>query len=75
MNRRKLQTAVDEAERFLCKALECLRLDAVERRDKGDLCPQFDLASSQKATAAVKRASLDLSRVLTELRKVGRRGG
>lgn len=69
MNRIKLETAVAEAKRFL------ERVEALKRESGGD--PRSVLAltghyySYQKQTAAVRRASMDLTRALAELRKPG----
>lgn len=61
MNRNSLITAVTEAHRFLAKA-EALQ-QAGESREKSN---PF---SGSKESGAVRRASMDLTRALAELRK------
>lgn len=67
MNISKLQIAIAEAERFLIRAHDCMQEDDRIRAPRGftSLC----LLSPQSTTAAVKRASLDLSKALSNLRK------
>ena len=55
----KLNTAIAEAERFIAKAI------AAKRRFKEDKYASF----GNKDTGAVRRASMDLTNVLVELRK------
>jgi hypothetical protein len=59
MTRSKLLAAVNEAQRFIAKAQVAL--------NQPDFIPG-EITYPSKENAAVKRASLDLSRVLSELR-------
>ena len=61
MNNGPLNTAVKEAERFLARAR-----DLESRGHRGGYYDQ------QVQTAAVKRASMDLTRALADLRRTGR---
>jgi len=56
----KLQIAIDESRRFIRNA------EAAKKRLKED---QYAGFSGSKETAAAKRASLDLTRALADLRK------
>jgi len=56
----KLQIAIDESRRFIRKA------EAARKRLKED---NFGGFSGSKETAAAKRASLDLTRALSDMRK------
>ena len=61
----KIDKVVTEAKRFLHKAAEAkVRIKA---EGKGEFEDYFWIAT--KETAAMKRASMDLTRALTELRK------
>jgi hypothetical protein len=62
MNRGTLQFAIEEARRFLRLAKE---LDADAKRD------EFYFGVASKRNGAVKRASMDLSRALSNLRRPG----
>ncbi len=55
-----IETAMDEAERFVDRARKALAEHA------GDA---FGLAAGSKATGALRRASLDLTRALADLRR------
>jgi len=57
-----LENAVDEAERFIEKAKAALKR-INDEDDRGYWC------YSSKENAAAKRASMDLSRALTEVRR------
>jgi|LakMenEpi03Aug12_release.lakeMendotaPanAssembly.Ray.scaffolds.fasta_scaffold4476772_1 hypothetical protein len=61
MNTRTLQAAIAEAERFLDLARE---LQAQQRNGNGNV-----YFTASKATGATRRASMDLTRVLAELRR------
>ncbi len=77
MNATRLLTAMKEAERFLDRAHLCLRADAEARHNRfaqdGISATDPTLLGSQSGTAAVRRASMDLSAALTDLRKFPRR--
>jgi len=57
----KLQIAIDESRRFIRKA------EAARKRLKED--NKYGGFSGSKETAAAKRASLDLTRALSDMRK------
>jgi hypothetical protein len=59
----KLDTCIKEAERFYFKALECR--DKLKSEDCDLNRPSI---TGSKQTGAVRRASLDLSRALSDLR-------
>jgi hypothetical protein len=60
----KLETAIDEAERFLKKAHVAYRMfTAVENS------PSYGHLEYTKETAACTRASMDLTRALADLRR------
>lgn len=61
MNKQAVRTAVEEARRFIAKAEKVL--DVNFQRDFGG-----DLYASPE-TAAARRASLDLTRALAQMRK------
>lgn len=61
MNPATLKAAVKEAKRFIDLASE------VETHKTGE----YEYINSGKASGAVKRASMDLSRALSEMRKPG----
>lgn len=61
----KIGRARHEAERFLARCEEL-----IERLENDAYCRKyFEVGVGSKEMAAVKRASMDLSRALTELRK------
>ena len=60
MNKATLEESISEALRFIERADEAIT------RMKAD---KYALISGSKETAAVKRASMDLSRVLSEVRE------
>jgi hypothetical protein len=60
VNRRTLQAAMDEATRFLVKASE------LKRRWEED---QWSQMNGCRESGAARRASLDLTRALAELRR------
>lgn len=66
-----LQTAIDETERFFHTALLAKReiSENKKRWDKYHKDKAYVPREGNKAQAACKRASMDLSRALTELRK------
>jgi hypothetical protein len=61
MTRTKLKAAISEAERFLTKARIALA--------QNDAPPSADSMYQGKHNAAAVRASLDLTRILAEMRK------
>jgi hypothetical protein len=62
-----INRAIEDAKRFINKANEARVRIAVDLRDaKYD---KQDISITSKQTAAARRASMDLSRSLTELRK------
>ena len=61
MNLERLEIAMQEAERFLERARTLQRLVPPNR--------PWSLAEHRKTSGAVRRASMDLTRALTELRK------
>jgi len=61
MNLKKLETAVAEAKRFLVKA------QAAKKRIQKE--GKYAEYTPTKETAAARRASMDLTRALAELRK------
>lgn len=63
MNAAKVAMAVAEAERFL------LRADAVRRSKEKQYGTEYHYVDCPKETGAMKRASMDLTRALAELRK------
>ena len=67
MEVKTLQNAIAEAERFIqaAKKVEIIREKFLNGK------PWFHIKTQTKETAACKRASLDLSRALSEMRKQG----
>lgn len=63
MNASKLAAAITEAERFLAKA------ETVARSPARQYGTESHHQTSPKHTGAVRRASMDLTRALAELRK------
>ena len=63
MNATRLLSAIDEAERFLQKATTCYK-----SREKYS-ATGIEYLPNGKLNGFVKRASLDLSRALAEMRK------
>jgi hypothetical protein len=61
----KIDTAESEARRFLA-ACEALR----QRRSTDDMMLKYEGICGFKEVAAVRRASMDLTRALTDMRKV-----
>jgi len=61
MNNDKLKIAISGANRFLVKAKELQKAETLNR---------YTWICGSKETAACKRASMDLTRVLADLRKV-----
>lgn len=59
MTRTKLNAAISEARRFIARANEALKSQANDH----------DWLNSSKETGATRRASMDLTRALAELRK------
>ena len=59
MSEKKLLTAVEEAKRFLA------RVDDLTKHES----PYSGIYCGSKRTAAVKRASMDLTRALSDLRE------
>lgn len=64
MNKKAVRKAVAEARRFIAKAEEVLAKDF--QPNMGD----DDLLYASAETGAVRRASMDLTRALAEMRKV-----
>jgi hypothetical protein len=67
MKYQALQVAISEAERFLKKANE-LMVNENKLREQAVVGP-YVIDGYSKETAAAKRASMDLTRALAELRK------
>lgn len=65
MNRQKLKVAVEEAERFLRKVKELPNPEPYE----GEHMQGMMRDNFPREQGAIKRASLDLSRALSDLRK------
>lgn len=63
MTREKLKRAIAEAERFLKRAKELEKRTAC-------LCDDVLRYEASKYTSATKRASMDLTRALADLRRV-----
>jgi hypothetical protein len=72
MDKKKLDIAIEEAERFLKKAksLRDLTISDEKRikmaKEKGDY---YWVSSNPKESGAVRRASMDLTRALADLRR------
>jgi len=66
MNVKKIDEAIAEATRFIEKAKQAKKRIKLEYPRAGD---DFDPCMSSKETAACKRASMDLTRLLTNLRR------
>lgn len=79
MNKNSLIAAVTEAHRFLARAEELQqaydkyegweRANPEERRDRYVFNPHSNPFTGSKESGAVRRASMDLTRSLAELRK------
>ena len=61
MNNDKLKIAISEANRFLVKAKELQKAETMNK---------YTWISGSKESGACRRASMDLTRVLADLRKV-----
>ena len=61
MNIASLNAAIDEAERFLERARHLIQLQ--------EQSPAYGLSAHRAASGAVRRASMELTRALTELRR------
>lgn len=71
MNRTNLDRAADEAQRFLQAAVDLRNASdesIAERKRTGSYYP-LNPFSGSKQSGAVRRASMDLTRALAELRK------
>ena len=64
MNTIQINTAIAEAERFLDRAK-----DALARHDAGRHFPEMDYLASSRESGALRRASLDLTRALADMRR------
>jgi hypothetical protein len=71
MNPRKLVIAINEAERFLAaaKAVEFEEHQTVPLEDEQQVFTTYFTPRDNRATAAAKRASMDLTRALAQMRK------
>ena len=68
MNRDKLQIAIDEAQRFIERAQAAH--NGFEWRKFANRDGGYWVHNDTRQTAAAKRASMDLTRALAEIRKV-----
>lgn len=69
MTHDQIDNAVDEAKRFIERAQ--LARDAMEFQRFGNAQGGYWNVTDTRATAALKRASMDLTRALVAIRKVG----
>lgn len=69
MDREKLKTAIAEAERFLKRAKAIKPPERVPADWKKDGSTFLDESIPPKESGAVKRASMDLTRALADLRR------
>lgn len=70
MNERKLNVAKREAYELIARIDVCLGSAHKERKTCGERWPLWDYARPREA-AAVRRQSMDLTRVLSDLRRPG----
>lgn len=70
MNKKALDIAVAEAARFLCAAKELQGNVKVEKWGMGGR--EIEVLPSGRLSAYVKRASMDLTRALADMRKPSR---
>lgn len=69
MNKSTLIDAVAEAKRFVSAAEAALAADTVARAQLANIRPTWpDLCSNPRENGAVRRASMDLTRKLADLR-------
>lgn len=78
MNMDTLTTAIEEAERFLDKAKRLKRVKTLDRRNVDEANQKVHAPHERryyqdfpKDSGAVKRASMDLTRALADLRRPG----
>ncbi len=72
MNITQIETAIREAQRFIAKAEEAktrIKVDFTEAQRSFGMTNLPCYTITSKETAACKRASMDLSRTLVELRR------
>ncbi len=69
MKEATIQTAINEAQRFLDRANEALKRHVTDETEHGVTFMDGGYLSPSRESGALRRASLDLTRALAEMRR------